>query len=317
MMVFMRTWVLVLLILPALSVHGQIPFEKIPCPVFPADNVWNTPIDKMPLDPNSKLYVSTIGADQPLHNDFLGQLYRGASIGIPYMIVPGDQAKIKVEFQYKSESDPGPYPIPESAMIEAGSDAHVLLVDRDSCKLYELFGARKKGDKWTAGSGAIFNLKSNELRRNDWTSADAAGLPILPGLVRYDEVAAGEIAHAIRFTAPTTRDEFVWPGRHQASNHSQERYPPMGQRFRLKASFEISGFSREAKVILRAFKKYGIILADNGSPWYITGTPDSRWNDDHIAEIKKLHGSDFEAVDESSLMVSKNSGQAKPQPRKD
>lgn len=280
------------------------------CNVFPPNNVWNTPIDTLPVDANSASYVATIGTGQPAHPDFGSGLWDGGPIGIPYTTVPGTQPRVQVTFLYDDESDhpAGGYPIPPDAPIEGGSsstgDRHVLVVDRDNCVLYELWDAYPQPDgSWHAGSGAVFDLKSNALRPATWTSADAAGLPIFPGLVRYDEVAAGEILHAIRFTAPQTQDTFVWPARHEASNLSGLNYPPMGQRFRLKASVDISGYPAPVQVILRALKKYGMFLADNGSSWYLSGAPDDRWDNDVLHTIVQLQGSDFEAVDESSLMV--------------
>ncbi len=285
------------------------------CPVLPPDNIWNTPVDTLSVDKNSDMYVDTIGRDTNAHPDF-GASWEGSPIGIPYMVVDSSQTKLEVAFDYGDESDAGPYPIPENPLIEGGpegdGDRHILLVDKDSCTLYELFYALPQDDgTWSAGSGAIFDLTSNALRPDSWTSADAAGLPILPGLVRYDEVAAGEINHALRFTAPETRQAYVWPARHYASDLTDENYPPLGQRFRLKADYAISGFSPQVQVILVALKKYGMILADNGSSWFISGAPDERWDNDILGEIKRLQGSDFEAVDVSSLMVDKNSGEAK------
>jgi hypothetical protein len=293
------------------------------CPIFPEDNVWNTPIDNLPVDPRSASFVETIGADEPVHPDFGSGTWEGGPIGIPYTIVPGTQPKVDVTFYYAEESDPGPYPIPPDAAIEGGSesdgDRHVLILDRDNCILYELYSAYPQPDgSWHAGSGAIFELESNALRPSGWTSADAAGLPILPGLVRYEEIEAGEIRHAVRFTVPETRREFIWPARHYASSLTELNYPPMGQRFRLKADFDISEFSPEVQVILRALKKYGMILADNGAPWYISGVPDERWNNDILVnELKRVKGLDFEAVDESSLMVDPDSGQAVQPPGPD
>src|SRR5438105_2007534 len=218
------------------------------CAVFPADNVWNTPIDKLPLDANSARYIAAIGSTAPAHPDFGSGLWDGGPIGIPFIDVPGTQPKITVTFDYSDESDGGGYPVPANPPIEGGAsstgDRHVLIVDRDHCILYELYNASPQPDgSWHAGSGAIFDLKTNALRPAGWTSADAAGLPIAPGLVRYDEVAAGEVRHAIRFTAPRTRNTYVWPGRHYASSLTAIDYPPMGQRFRLKAGFDMSGFS--------------------------------------------------------------------------
>ncbi|HMN30797.1 MAG TPA: hypothetical protein PKE45_21770 [Caldilineaceae bacterium] len=285
------------------------------CVVFPADNIWNVPVDQAPLDANSAAYVQTIGADVHLHADFGSGLWDGGPIGIPYVVVPGNQPKVTVTFNYDDESDVGPYPIPPDPPIEGGpnsdGDRHILMVDRDNCLLYELFAAYPQTDgTWEAGSGAIFDLTSHALRPASWTSADAAGLPVLPGLIRYDEVASGEITHAIRFTTDETRDEYIWPARHQASDLTGANYPPMGQRFRLQADYPISGFSPEVQVILRAMKKYGLILADNGSPWYISGAPDERWDNDMLHELDAVFGSAFEAVDVSALMVDPNSGQA-------
>lgn len=286
------------------------------CTVFPVDNIWNTAVDTLPLDPNSDAYINTIGAGRTLHPDFGSGLWEGGPIGIPYVVVPGSQPKVPITFEYDDESDPGPYPIPTDAPIEGGPDSegdrHILVLDRDNCILYELFAAYPQADgSWAAGSGAIFDLSSHALRPDTWTSADAAGLPILPGLVRYDEVASGEITHAIRFTVPQTRRAYVWPARHYASNRTGAEYPPMGQRFRLKADYDIGGFSPEVQVILRAMKKYGIILADNGSAWYLSGAPDERWNNSVLRELRQVTGSAFEAVDVSSLMVDPNSGQAR------
>lgn len=289
------------------------------CSIFPSDNVWNVPVDNLPVDPCSSVYINTIGASNHIHADFGSGIWppdTGGPIGIPYVVVNGTQTKVRVSFTYASESDPGPYPIPTNAPIEGGSgssgDRHVLVLDKDNCMLYELYYAYPQADgSWTAGSGAVYNLNSNVLRPSTWTSADAAGLAMLPGLVRYDEVASGEIKHAIRFTVPETRRAFIWPARHYASSLTEPQYPPMGQRFRLKASFDTSGFSHDARVILDALKKYGMIIADNGSSWYIGGVPDERWNNTVLHEMDVVVGTDFEAVDESSLMIDPNSGQAK------
>ena len=286
------------------------------CPIFPADNIWNTPVDDLPVDSGSDAYITTIGASRGLHPDFGSGTWAGGPIGIPYTVVDGSHPEVDVVFDYADESDPGPYPIPADAPIEGGDqssgDRHVLVLDRDACILYELYAAYPQLDgSWEAGSGAVFDLESNALRQEGWTSADAAGLPILPGLVRYDEVASGEIQHALRFTAPQTRRAYVWPARHFASSLTGAAYPPMGKRFRLKADFDISGFSEEVQVILRALKKYGMILADNGSAWYISGAPDAGWDNDLLViELGQVKGSEFEAVDESSLMADPDSGQA-------
>jgi hypothetical protein len=296
----------------------SIPPQITGCPSFPANNIWNARIDNLPLDPLSDEYINTIGRDAYVHADFGSGTWEGGPIGIPYVVVPGTQAKVAVDFDYEDESDPGPYPIPKDPPIEGGTDSdgdrHVLVVDRDNCLLYELFYAFPQTDgSWWAGSGAIFDLNSHDLRKAGWTSADAAGLPILPGLVRYDEVAQGEIRHAIRFTAPQTQRKYVWPARHYASHLTGEEYPPMGQRFRLKADVDISRFSPEVQVILRALKTYGMMLADNGSAWFLTGVPDERWDNDDLHALHQLSGSDFEAVDVSALMVDPDSGAARSQ----
>jgi uncharacterized protein (TIGR03437 family) len=280
------------------------------CPTFPANNIWNTPVDGLPLDAKSTDYVNTIGGSKNVHADFGSGLWEGTPIGIPYVLVD-NQPAVTVQFDYADESDPGPYPIPPDPPIEGGGDHHILIVDQANCHLYELYAAERQPDgSWTAGSGAIFDLRSNQLRPAGWTSADAAGLPILPGLARYEEVLAGEIRHALRFTAPHTRAAYVWPARHLASDLTGSQDPPMGQRFRLRASFDISRFSPVNQVILRALKKYGMLLADNGSSWYISGAPDSRWDNDDLHALDPIAGSDFEAVDSSSLMVSPDSAAA-------
>ena len=287
-----------------LAVRAQTPSVG-GCPVFPANNVWNTRVDMLPLDPNSNTYVQTIGANSPAHPEFGSD----PGNGIPVNPVTGGQPKVNVTFRY--QSDPGPYPIPANPLIEAGSDAHMLMVDTTNCIDYEIFSAAKNSDgTWSGGSGAIFPLNSNQLRPSGWTSADAAGLPILAGLVRYDEANSGTINHAIRFTAPVTDSRFIWPARHWASTVSGTNYPPMGERFRLKKTFNVSGFGPHVQAILNAMKTYGIILADNGAPWFIGGVPDPRWNDDELHQLTTIAGSNFEAVDESSLMIDPNSGQA-------
>ena len=284
------------------------------CSAFPADNIWNRRIDTLPVDSHSADWIASIGFGTQLHPDFgdYAGIY-GGPFGIPYTSVLGSQPKVNISFTYTSESDPGPYPIPPNAPVEGGSDHHVLVVDSTNCKLYEMWDSSKVNNTtWTAGSGAIFDLRSNALRTSTWTSADAAGLPILPGLLRYDEVAAGSIRHAIRFTSNSTIAQYIWPARHKAPYHPTPTSPPMGARFRLKASVSLSNYDPQIQVIFKAFKEYGVILADNGSSWYISGAVDPHWNDDLlVSAFRKLHGSDFEAVDESSLMISPDSGQAK------
>jgi hypothetical protein len=261
------------------------------------DNVWNKRIDHLPVASNSTTLINTIGADEDLHPDFGSYL----GYGIPYNIVGTSTPHREVEFLYDDESDHVPYPIPPNPKIEGGSDRHLLSWDTRNCKLYELFAAERRPDGWHAGSGAVWDLTSNDLRPNNWTSADAAGLPILPGLVRYKEVAAGHIRHAIRFTAPETRDMHIYPARHHAGEGNQSWLPPMGLRVRLKPGFDITGFSPRMQVILRAMKRYGMILADNGSPWFFTGTSDVRWDDEELNELKSLRGRNFQVVDTSHL----------------
>jgi hypothetical protein len=285
------------------------------CAVFPADNIWNTRIDSLPVSALSASYVASIGGSTGLHPDF-GTVYNGAPNGIPFVIVPGSQPRVPVTFTYADESDPGPYPIPPSAPIEGGpgstGDRHVLVLDSGACKLYELYSAYPNVDgSWNAGSGATWSLLSDALRPAGWTSADAAGLPLLPGLVRYDEVAAGHIGHALRFTAAVTQKAYVWPARHFASSNTATTLPPMGTRVRLKAGVDISHFSPANQVILQALKTYGMLLADNGSNWFVSGAPDSRWNDSDLAALRQIVGSNMEVVDTSSLMVDPSSGQAR------
>lgn len=288
--------------------------------MLPADNIWNARVDGLPIMPPTGDYVASIGAGTSVHADFGSGLWEGAPIGIPFTTVAAGQPTVTVSFYYPEESDRAPYPIPRDAPVEGappggvadGGDRHVLVIDVSSCVLYELFDAESRRDgSWAAGSGAVFDLRSNALRPDGWTSADAAGLPILPGLVRYDEVAAGEIAHAIRFTAPRTRDAHVWPARHDASSHGDPELPPMGQRFRLRADFDASGMAPEVQVIVRAMQRYGLVLADNGSSWFLSGAPDERWDNEALQQLKRIEGSDFEAVDVSGLMADPDSGQVR------
>jgi len=261
------------------------------CPIFPASNPWNQRVDKLPVAPSSAAMIRSIGLDAPVHADFGSGLWDGQPIGIPYNVVSSAQAKVHVRFEYADESDKGPYPIPAHPKIEGGSDHHILLVDRTSCRLYELGGAQRSVSGWTAWAGAIWNLRSNALRPATWTSADAAGLPILPGLARF-----GDLDHALRFTAERTRRAYIYPARHYASDSSDASLPPMGLRVRLKASFDTHGFPPQARAVLETLKRYGMILADNGSNWYVTGAPDPRWSNDDLHSLGRVHGSDFEVV---------------------
>ncbi|MEY2474352.1 MAG: hypothetical protein QOK28_3681 [Actinomycetota bacterium] len=275
------------------------------CPVFPADNAWNTDISAYPVNPNSANYVASIGASTNLHPDF-GTFWDGAPIGIPFVHVGAGQPLVPVSFDYADESDPGPYPIPPNAPIEGGAnstgDRHVLVVDDAHCVLYETWDSHKNADNsWHAGSGAKFDLRSNALRPDSWTSADAAGLPIYAGLVRYDEVQAGAINHALRFTVSRTQRGYIHPATHYASSSTDANLPPMGLRLRMKASYSCAALSREVQVICTALKHYGMFVADNGSNWYISGQHDPRWNDDALGDLKTIPGSAFEAVSTGSI----------------
>jgi len=287
------------------------------CTIFPADNVWHADVSKLPVHRDSNTWVASIGATAKAHPDFGAGLIDGAPFGIPVTVVPAGQAKAAVTFEYAGESDAGPYPIPKNARIEGGTggdgDRHVILQDTAACKSYELYDAHPNADgSWKAGSGAVFDLRGNTLRKAGWTSADAAGLSILAGLPRADEATAGRIDHAIRFTAPKTRKSYIWPARHAASDSTDAALPPMGARFRLKSSVDISKFPPQARAVAQALKTYGAILADNGSPWYFSGTQDDKWNNDQLNSLKTLKGSDFEAVDASLLMVDPNSARCRP-----
>ena len=268
------------------------------CPVFPAGNVWNQDISGLPVASDSDTLIAKIGLDTGLHPDFGS--YRG--YGIPYNTVPGSQRKVTVRFDYSAQSDHVGYPIPRRPRIEAGSDHHMLIVNRGTCKLYEMWNVRHTRRGWRAGSGAVWKMTSNALRPDGWTSADAAGLPILPGLVRYPEVAAGVIDHALRFTAPQTRDAHIYPARHDAGSGSSTSLPPMGLRVRLKASFDLSQLSPQARVVAVALQHYGMILADNGSPWYISGASNTQFNDDDLRTLNRITGRDLEVVDTSGLV---------------
>ncbi len=270
--------------------------------LLPTSDEWNRDVSKDEVDPLSDAIIASIGADKPLHEDF-GIVWKGAPGGIPYHVVTGDQPKVPIQFDYADESDPGPYPIPPDAPIEGGpqaeGDRHVLVLDRDNWKLYELFHTFPidGGKAWKASSGAVFDLKNPKPRPAGWTSADAAGLPILPGLARYDEICgAQKLNHALRFTVKKTRRAYVSPATHFASPHRDENLPPMGMRVRLKASFDTSKFTGAAKVILEGLKIHGMILADNGGDWFISGAPDDRWNHDELLPIRKVKGKDLEVI---------------------
>jgi hypothetical protein len=306
------------LILPAMVVGAPVGAQaasssNIPgtsCPNFPASSWWHADVSKLKVHPRSAAWMSRMSSQRKLHPDFgpsYGEL--DGPYGIPITVVDSSHPKVKVAFDYASESDPGPYPLGPRTKVEGWSftapgDKHTIVVDKSTCKLYETWNTRKKGGSWIAGSGAIWSLKSNKLRPLHWTSADAAGLPILPGLLRYDEVKRGNVDHAIRFTTNITDKRFIWPARHHAGSVSDRNYPPMGARFRLKSSYKIKASLRaDTKVVLRAMKKHGLVLADNGTPWYFQGTADTRWPDGFIAELKTIPASAFEAVDTLPLRI--------------
>ena len=275
------------------------------CPVFPANNAWNQRVDALPVAANSAQIISSIGVGVGVHPDFGSGLYNGGPIGIPFDVVSKKTARYHPRFGYADESDNGAYPIPKTVHIEGGAksdgDRHALLLDKDACKLYELYDLRHRGSGWSAGSGAIFDLRSNKLRPAGWTSADAAGLAIFPGLARYDEVARGRIDHALRFTVQHTQRAYVYPARHYASSSDDPSLPPMGLRVRLKADVDISHFPKQARIVLQALKTYGMIVADNGSNWYISGAPNPKWNNDDLHSLGQITGDEFEVVDTSSL----------------
>ena len=297
------------------------------CAVFPADNIWNVPVDTLPVDSKSSAILANMNPGAGLHPDFGSGLWDGGRIGIPFDVVPGSQPPVAVDFAelgWPEESDPGPYPVPPDPQIEgepgnAAGDRHVLILQTGTCTLHELYYTYPNGENgcavgaggWCAASGVRWSLGSNALRPAGWTSADAAGLPMLAGLALYEQVAAGEIRHALRFTVAPTREAYRWPARHEAGSSTDTNYPPMGLRVRLKAGYDVSGFSPHARTILVALKKYGMMLADNGGDWFISGVPDERWNNDVLHELGRVRGSDFEVVDVSSIMVDPNSGATK------
>jgi hypothetical protein len=314
----------VLAVVAALTLAVAAPAAGAPslassgCPLFPADNVWHADVSRLPLHPRSGAYLASMGTGAGIHADFGSGTWEGGPIGIPYTVVAAGQARVPVRFGYAGESDPGPYPIPPDAPVEGGPDAagdrHVLVVQAGSCRLYELFDAHREGAGWRAGSGAVWNLRSNRLRPAGWTSADAAGLPILAGLVRYEEVARGRIDHAIRVTVDRSQAGYLWPARHQAGQGGAS-LPPMGLRLRLKAGVDVGGFPGQARVILQAMRTYGLVVADNGSSGFIGGVPDERWDNDALHQLGRVTLADFEAVDTAPLRVSPASAAFRGAPR--
>jgi hypothetical protein len=304
------------LVVAALSLAVAAPAAGAPslaasgCPLFPAGNVWHADVSRLPVHPRSGAYLAAMGTGAGLDADFGSVPWDGGPIGIPYTVVPAGQARVPVRFGYAAESDPGPYPIPPDAPVEGGQgadgDRHVLVVQAGSCRLYELFDAHREGAGWRAGSGAVWDLRSNRLRPAGWTSADAAGLPILAGLVRYEEVARGRIDHAIRVTVNRSQASYLWPARHHAGQ-ADPSLPPMGLRLRLKAGVDLSGFPSQARVILAAMRSHGLVVADNGSSGFIGGVPDERWDNDALHQLGRVTLADFEAVDTAPLQVSASS----------
>jgi hypothetical protein len=284
--------------------------------MFPANNIWNTPITNLPVNAHSKQWLASMSASTALlHPDFGPSGDPAAPYGIPFVVVSPQHPLVSITFDYAGESDRGPYPFGASTPIEGGQNAtgdrHAIMVNPKTCKLYELYDARYSASRSTAGSGAIWNLRSNKLRPANWTSADAAGLPILPGLLNYSEVLSGKITHAIRMTAEITDTAYLWPARHEAGARNDPSLPPMGARFRLKANFNISDYSKQAQVVLRAMQNYGLILADNGSNWYFQGAANPRWPIALIDALKTIPADAFQAVNETSLEISPNSGAAR------
>jgi hypothetical protein len=296
---------LMAVLLTGSSAHAlRLPAARY-CPVFPANNPWNQRVDKLPVSADSAQLINSIGLDAPVHADFGSGTWDGGPIGIPFDVVTRKTPRSRVSFDYADESNRVRYPIPRHVHIEgdpqANGDRHAILLDKSSCRLYELYALRHTTRGWTAGSGAVWSLRSNHLRPAGWTSADAAGLPIFPGLARWDEASRGVIDHALRFTAAQTRRAYVYPARHYASSSNDPSLPPMGLRVRLKASVNVASFPRQAHVVVRALQRYGMILADNGSPWYISGAPNRHWSNDQLHSLGRLTGADFEVVDTSSL----------------
>jgi hypothetical protein len=267
------------------------------CPIFPKNNPWNRRVDKLPVAANSVRVIGSIGLRTGLHPDFGSGTWEGGPIGIPFNVVTRKTRRVRLGFDYADESDKGPYPIPRSVKLEHGGDHHALMIDRSACRLYEVYALRGR----RAGAGAIWNLRSNKLRPAGWTSGDAAGLPIFPGLVRWDEVKRGRIDHALRFTVERSRRAYVYPARHFASDSNDPSLPPMGLRVRLRAGYPTAGFPRQARIVLEALKRYGMLVADNGTDWYISGAPDRHWDNDALHALERVKGADFEVVDTRSL----------------
>ncbi len=294
------------------AVTTKRPVQATACPIFPADNYWHADVSRLPVNPRSRQWLSHMSTSVDLHPDFGPSFGDGPNYGIPVTVVAGSHPKVKVHFDFASESDRVRYPLGADTRIEGGrtsdGDRHAIVVDRDTCRLYETYATQQRNGRWTAGSGAVWSLSSDALRPDTWTSADAAGLPILPGLLRWNEVKRGDIDHAIRFTTDVTSRHHLWPARHDAGSQQSLAYPPMGARFRLRASYHPSGFGPQALAVVKAMKTYGLVLADNGSPWFFQGEQNGHWPIALIESLKQIPASAFVAVDTSSLKVSANSG---------
>ena len=302
-----------LVVAPASTPVTAKPIAGTHCSEFPKDNWWHADVRHLPVHARSRQWLSHMSTDVDLHPDFGPSYGDGPNYGIPITVVGSSHRKVPVRFDYASESDRVRYPFGDDTRIEGGrgsaGDKHAIVVDRGRCKLYETWNTRVRSGRWVAGSGAVWSLRSNALRPDGWTSADAAGLPILPGLLRWNEVKAGRVDHAIRFTTDVSSTHHLWPARHDAGSQSSLAYPPMGARFRLRSGFSTSGYSAHAVAVIRAMKKYGLVLADNGSPWFFQGEQNAHWPGDLIEELKTIPASAFVAVDTSSLQVSPDSAE--------
>lgn len=309
-----RLLVLLLAASSTVAVPGPVaagPVRGTSCRVFPADSWWHADVRRLPVHPRSRQWLARMSTDRDLHPDFGPSYGDGPDYGIPVTVVGSGHRKVRVRFDYAGESDRVRYPLGRDTRIEGGSDRHAIVVDRSRCRLYETWDTRRRGGHWTAGAGAVWDLRSNRLRPDGWTSADAAGLPILPGLLRWDEVRRDRIDHAIRFTTDVTGRHHLWPARHDAGATSSRAFPPMGARFRLRAGYRPRGMSAYGRRVVRAMKTYGLVLADNGSPWYFQGERNAAWPERLIADLKTIPASAFVAVDTSGLRVSQNSGQVR------
>jgi hypothetical protein len=300
---------------PAAAGRTGPPVAGTTCHAFPANGFWHADVSRLPRHPHSSQWLSHMSTGRRLHPDFGPSYGAGPDYGIPVTVVAGTHPRVPVSFDYAAESDRVRYPLGADTRVEGGRDSdgdrHTVVVDRSTCRLYETWATRESGGRWSAGSGATWSLRSNALRPDGWTSADAAGLPLLPGLLRWNEVHAGYVDHAIRFTTDVTGRHHVWPARHDAGSTGSLAYPPMGARFRLRPTFPVAGYGPEARVVIAAMKRYGLVLADNGSPWFFQGEQDPRWPDRLVADLKRIPADAFVAVDTRSLRVSDGSARVR------